>query len=84
MRGEIRALLKAFSAACSLLGSVYLQTGTHGESSSRTKKIMVSYHQAPLSILECHTPDYETREDHKLESTEGALKMMWRDDLGAN
>lgn len=66
-----RHLLKAFSLTCSLLGSVYLQTGTHGESSSRTKKIMVSYHQAPLSILECHTPDYET-EDHKLESTEDA------------
>ena len=30
---------------------------------------MVAYHQAPLSILECHTPDYE--KDHKLESTEG-------------
>ena len=31
---------------------------------------MVSYHQALLSIPECHTPDYE-KEDHKLESTEG-------------
>ena len=64
-----RHFLKAFNLTCSLLGSVYLQTGTQKESSSRTKKIMVAYHQAPLSILEYHTPDYE--KDHKLEYTEG-------------
>ena len=72
-----RHFLKAFSLTCSLLGSVYLQTGTQRESSSRRKKIMVSYHQASLSILECHTPDYE-KEDHKLESTEGVRNDVER------
>lgn len=31
---------------------------------------MVSYHPAPLSLPEHHTPDYE-KKDHKLELTEG-------------
>lgn len=62
--------LKVFNLTCSLLGSVYLQTGAHRESSSRTKEITVSYHQAPLTVLVYHTPDYE-KEGCKLESKEG-------------